>query len=73
MNPGDRPQLYKIRRLLKAGPMREHYQWWTRDGWALDQIDGEAFTSIAAAQKIVEPMKAKNKDPDVIFHSVVPV
>lgn len=69
---GERPQLYKIRRLVKAGT-RQHYQWWTRAGWALQQIDGEAFTSTASALKIVEQLKVKNKDPDVIFHSVVPV
>lgn len=71
---GERPQLYKIRRTLRTipGSIAFEFEWWTPTGWVPDKIDGEAFPSILAAQKIVEPIKAKNTDPTVVYHSVVP-
>lgn len=72
--PEGRPQLYKIRRTCRIIPnsIDFGFEWWTPEGWVPDKIDGEAFTSILAAQKVVEPIKARSTDPTVVYHSVVP-
>ena len=69
---GERPKLYKIRRLIKRGGL-EQFEWYARGGsWVPDSIDGFAYTKYGTAVETCEHMKVHNRNPDVIYHCVVP-
>ena len=40
--------------------------------WTRDRIDAYAFTKYSEAQRICERLKVLNKDPNVLYHAVVP-
>jgi len=78
--PGERPQLYKIRRLTRGFGVGagSHYEWLaklpTDDNfeWAELEMDGYAFVNQPVAVKVCERIKVRQRDPQAIFHAVVP-
>lgn len=71
------PQNYKIRRLVKKDG-KEVYEWYTVGAspnpyWQPLQLDGYLYTDFKQANTLCERMKVKNRDPNVIYHSVVPI
>jgi hypothetical protein len=71
-------QNYKIRRLRRIeGTRREVFEWYHKQGldwkWESDSIDAYLFTDYKGAIRICEQIKVNNRDPQVIYHSVVPV
>jgi hypothetical protein len=79
--PEGRPQLYKIRRLIKkdgqdvyeyVGDFKGPIDKYSCATWVELQIDGYPFTHISEARRFCEKLKLLNDDSDVIFHSVVP-
>lgn len=70
--PEGRPQLYKIRRLVKDFDT-ERYEYLTSEGkWVTLSMDGLAYTKYGEAVMYCDHLKMHNKDPKVLYHSVVP-
>lgn len=73
-----RTQLYKIRRLVKDGENKTHFEWLRSimvDGtpvWCMDEIDGDAWRKYGAAVRECERLKVRNMDDRVLYHAVVP-